>query len=241
MEGDGVKAARLETSTLDKLHSLITEHDWAEDVHLAINGHTRLFFTREEEEEDSKEYNATKEAGVHWDGIYRVTKEEMIKDCGSPYPGVAIPAGSIWPVKLVTKLYQLALAQAADASVSLHLHTHTPVEAIDPVSTSSSTHSKTGPAHWHIRTSRGVLTTRFVVHATNAWASHLLPQYARRLEDEDGNDVRPRYGTWIAPLRGQIIATRANVSASILTRRAFASDWMENYWLPECVSHLTWS
>jgi hypothetical protein len=92
-------------------------------VHLAMNGHTRLFFTREEEEEDLKEYNAAKDAGVNWDGIYRVTKEEMIKNCGSPYPGVAIPAGSIWPVKLVTKLYQLALAQAADASVSLHLHT----------------------------------------------------------------------------------------------------------------------
>lgn len=241
LEGDGVKAARLEISTLDKLRFLINEHDWATDVHLASNGHTRLFFTREEEEEDLKEYNAAKEAGVPWDGIYRVTKEEMIKNYGSSYPGVAIPAGSIWPVKLVTKLYQLALAQAADASVSLHLHTHTPVEAIDPVSTSSSTHSKMGPAQWHIRTSRGVLNTRFVIHATNAWASHLLPQYARRLEDEDGSGVNPRYGTWIAPLRGQIIATRANVSSSILTRRAFASDWMEDYWLPECISHFALS
>jgi FAD dependent oxidoreductase len=83
LEGDGVKAARLETSTLEKLHFLINEHDWATDVYLATNGHTRLFFTREEEEEDLKEYNAAKEAGVHWDGIYRVTKEEMIRNCGS--------------------------------------------------------------------------------------------------------------------------------------------------------------
>ena len=46
------------------------------------------------------------------------------------YPGVSMPAGSVWALKLATKHFQLAISDAQAASISLQLHTHTPVEAM---------------------------------------------------------------------------------------------------------------
>lgn len=221
--------------TINEIRSLIEAHGWEDDVHLEENGHTRLFFTEEEEKEDLVEYIAAKAANVPWNGITRISKEEMLEKYGTAFPGVNVPAGSIWPVKLVTKLFQLAASEAHAASVSLQLHTHTPAEALEPLQTNAS-HSQAA-ARWIVYTPRGILKTRFVVHASNAWAAHLLPQFA--MPDETSTSSvnvdkknSPR-ATWIAPYRGQIIAVRANVPPSKLPRRAFAADWMENYWLPK--------
>ena len=233
---EGVLAAELEMRTIREIRSLIKTHGWEHDVHLAENGHTRLFFTTEEEEEDLVEYTAAKKANVPWEGISRLTKEEMFEKYGTTYPGVSIPAGSIWPVKLATKLFQFAVSEAQESSVSLQLHTHTPAEAVEPIPPNVSD-SQT-QMRWSVRTPRGTLKTRFVIHATNAWAAHLLPQFAMpEQKNQSSPDVdkkaSPHCGTWIAPYRGQIIATRANVPPSKLPRRAFAADWMEDYWLPK--------
>lgn len=233
---EGVLAAELEMRTIKEIRSLIKIHGWENEVHLEENGHTRLFFTEEEEEEDLVEYTAAKKANVPWEGISRLTKDEMIEKYGVAYPGVSTPAGSLWPVKLVTKLFQLAVSEAQAASVSLHLHTHTPAEAVESLPANTSQSRTT--ARWTVRTPRGTLQTRFVIHATNAWAAHLLPQFAMPEQlsesstDVDKRDL-PRCAKWIAPYRGQIIAARANVPPSKLPRRAFAADRMEDYWLPE--------
>ena len=221
--------------TIKQLRTLITTHSWEDDVDIGENGHTRLFYTEEEEEADLIEYTAAMNAGVPWDGITRLTKEEMVEKYGTAYPGVSIPAGSLWPVKLATKLFQLSLSDAQAASVSLQLHTHTPVESIDHLPTIPS--SRTA-ARWAVHTPRGTLKTRFIIHATNAWAAHLLPQFAMPQQTSDSSSDADSsdqllFGTWIAPYRGQIIATRANVPPSKLPRRAFAADWMEDYWLPK--------
>jgi len=173
-------------------------------------------------------------AGVPWDGITRLTKAEMIERYGAAYSGVRIPAGSLWPVKLATKLFQLAVSEAQILSVSLQLHTHTPVKSIERLPTVTS--SRTA-ARWSVHTPRGTLKTRFIIHATNAWAAYLLPQFS--MPQNPGNSTPDKaesgpsfFGPWIAPYRGQIIATRANVPPSHLPRTAFAADWMEDYWLP---------
>jgi glycine/D-amino acid oxidase-like deaminating enzyme len=220
--------------TIKLLRSLITAHGWEDDVHIGENGHTRLFFTDEEEEEDLVEYTAAMNAGVPWDGITRLTKEEMIDRYGATYPGVSIPAGSLWPVKLATKLFQLSVSEAQTLSVSLQLHTHTPVESIERLPTVPSSRT---PARWAVHTPRGTLKARFIIHATNAWAAHLLPQFSMpqqpgRSTPDNAESAPSLFGTWIAPYRGQIIATRAKVSPSQLPRTAFAADWMEDYWLP---------
>lgn len=235
-----MRNALLEMATVKKIRDLIDKHGWASDVHLGSHGHTRIFLTPEEEEEDLEEYTAAKNAGVPWDGIHRHTKEEMSKKFGTQYPGVSIPAGSIWPVKFVTKLFELARADAEHASVDLSLHTHTIVEAVEPVGPSASS-IQSNDRLWAVKTSRGTLRTRFVIYATNGWTAHLLPQFVMP-EDagshaSEGSEPQPRKPSWIAPYRGQMVATRANVPASKLSERGWASDWMEDYWLPRCVEN----
>lgn len=58
-----------------------------------------------------------------------------------------------------------------DVGSSFYLFTHTPCTAI-----------KASPGRgYEVTTPRGVIETRHVVHATNAWASHLLPGLRERI------------------------------------------------------------
>lgn len=117
---------------------------------------------------------------------------------GAHYPGVKIPGYNVWPLKLVTKLYQQAKMRIGPR-FDLTLHTHTPVTAIENAKVSSSVSGVSTDATrgYTLSTPRGTITCSRVVHATNGYASHLLPLLAG-----------PR---GIVPVRGQVIATRASV------------------------------
>lgn len=95
-------------------------------------------------------------------------------------------------------------------NIRVHLHTRTPVTAVDG-----------SPGDWIVRTPRGTISTPIVIHATNGYASYLLPHLAG-LEG-------------VVPVRGQVLALRADVSASALT----SSSWLANdgfeYWFPRPV------
>ncbi|KAI9069868.1 DAO-domain-containing protein [Trametes sanguinea] len=144
-----------------------------------------------------------------------LTKEQVEKEYGASYPAVRTPGYNIWPLKLVTYLYNLAKETGANSSTSaLHLHTNTPVTNISLASTSSS-------RRWNLTTPRGPIAVSYVLHATNAYASHLLPHL--------------RGPSGIVPTRGQIIATRASVPESVLTRSAFTGNEGFEYWFPRPV------
>lgn len=74
------------------------------------------------------------------------------------------PAGSSHPAKLA----QWLLSQSIHAGAALF--THCPATNVVP--------SATVPGSWDIETPRGTLTAETVVHCTNAFAGHLLPQLA---------------------------------------------------------------
>ena len=119
-----------------------------------------------------------------------------------------LPGNTIWPLKLVTQLFKLA--QNASDAFTLKLHTHTPVTAV-----------KSSPAYsnarrWILETPRGPVGCTHVVHATNAYASGLLPQLAGR--------------TGVVPTRGQVIAVRAAVPARELTLSGFTANHRLEYW-----------
>ena len=77
-----------------------------------------------------------------------------------------------------------------------------------------------GDAHrWQLETSRGPVTCTHVVHATNAYASSLLPQLS----------AERRTGI-IVPTRGQAISIRAAVPARELTLSGFTADHGMEYW-----------
>ncbi|KAK6005055.1 hypothetical protein QM012_007834 [Aureobasidium pullulans] len=102
-------------------------------------------------------------------------------------------AARLWPYKLVTAIWDSLLADP-----SLNLQTHTPVHSISP----------SGTGNWNINTDRGIVETRTVISATNAYTSHLLPSMA---------DL-------IVPCRGQMSALLPGeaFSGSSRTKTSFA-------------------
>lgn len=112
----------------------------------------------------------------------------------------------------MTELYNLA--KTSNPNFALNLHTSTPVTSITPASS--------GTRRWSLSTPRGSIQCSYVIHATNAYASHLLPHLAGPLG--------------IVPTRGQVIATRANVTLDNLTRSSWDGNEGFEYWFPRPLS-----
>lgn len=117
----------------------------------------------------------------------------------------------MWPLKLVTQLYKLAKRLNPD----LKLHTNTPVTSIS--------RSTTGFRRWSLSTPRGAIQCSYVLHATNAYASHLLPHF----HGPKG----------IIQTRGQVIALRAAAPSSKITKDAWVVNlgYYSKYWFPRPV------
>ncbi len=124
-----------------------------------------------------------------------------------------IPGNTIWPVKLVTHMFKLA--QNASSAISLKLHTHTPVTAIRLRSPCVDGDAR----RWQLESPRGSVACTHVVHATNAYASSLLPQLS----------AERRTGI-IVPTRGQAISIRAAVPTRELTLSSFTANYGKEYW-----------
>lgn len=88
---------------------------------------------------------------------------------------IGVPAASLWPYKWITGV----LGGLIDAG-RLNVQTHTTVRAVE---------DRDGDEFAVVRTDRGDIKARHVVHATNAWLGHLLPE------------LRP----FISPVRGNVV------------------------------------
>ena len=143
------------------------------------------------------------------------------KHYGTSYAAVRYPGHNLWPLKLATHLYRLA--NTSPKRLLLTLHTRTPVTSIAP-HTPSEAHPTSSPWRWALMTPRGPISCDYIVHATNAHASHLLPHMAG-----------PR---GIVPTRGQCVAIRANADLASLTKSGWAANDGFEYWFPRPVSGL---
>lgn len=74
-------------------------------------------------------------------------------------------AAHLWPSKMVHQLLRLVLGKG------VNLYPHTPVSSI------SSTRDNNGA--WAVTTPAGLIKTQKIIHATNGYTCHLLPEYAR--------------------------------------------------------------
>lgn len=74
------------------------------------------------------------------------------------------PAGALWPYKLVGAV----TSQLFNKYPNLSIETHTPVESIAQTTSSS-------PPMSIVKTTRGDICAKHVIHCTNAHAGHLLP------------------------------------------------------------------
>ncbi|KAI5460188.1 FAD dependent oxidoreductase [Mariannaea sp. PMI_226] len=80
---------------------------------------------------------------------------------------ISYTAAHLWPSKLVHQLLQKLVDQG------LNVQAHTPVTSVSPASG--------GDGSWTITTPRGNIETKKVIHATNAYASHILPEYSHAI------------------------------------------------------------
>ncbi|KAJ6581543.1 FAD dependent oxidoreductase [Mycena capillaripes] len=115
-----------------------------------------------------------------------VDAEECVKDLQmsqNVVGAIGTPAGSIHPYRFVTGVLSRLLSSHP---TSFRLFTHTPCLSIS----SSPPSSKSDEPLYTVFTNKGTIRARHIIHATNAWASHLLP-----------------------PMRGKVIPVRGHMSA----------------------------
>ncbi|TIA73500.1 nucleotide-binding domain-containing protein [Aureobasidium pullulans] len=74
-------------------------------------------------------------------------------------------AGAIWPYRFVTSIWNTLLQEYPN---QLTIETNTPVVSVEKESAGNA---------YNVYTNRGIIHCTHVVHATNAWMSHLLPSF----------------------------------------------------------------
>ncbi|KAG9123692.1 hypothetical protein FRC07_014255 [Ceratobasidium sp. 392] len=120
----------------------------AEEVNLVRGGHVSLLFSPEEVEAARADIAAASEAGLDLTGVEWLEPDVTEQRFRVQLPGVFSPGNTIWPLKLVTKLFESAKGTAipdswfsratslfirAVPAFSLDLFTHAPVDAIEPL------------------------------------------------------------------------------------------------------------
>ncbi|KAL1678364.1 FAD dependent oxidoreductase [Schizophyllum commune] len=208
-----LKSYALENYTATEIVKVIREHGLEEAVDLVEGGHISLLITEKEVEVAKAEIAAAEKAGQDLSAVTWINAEEMEKTYGASYPGIRIPAHNLWPLKFVTQLYHLA-----SQNLNLTLHTRTPVNTITAITTSSNVNSD---RRWSLSTPRGAVTCNYVLHATNAYASHLLPHLAGP--------------AGIVPARGQVAALRAAAPLEELSTVSWDGNEGFEYWFPRPV------
>ncbi|CAE7057312.1 unnamed protein product [Rhizoctonia solani] len=206
---EALRTVALERHTVASIVDFLAKTSGAaKEVDLVRGGHVSLLFTPAEIEAARKDIEEAEKAGMDLTGVEFLEPDVTKQRFRVELPAVYSPGHTLWPSKLVTKLYQSAkgdgtakswlnsatswFSQSAP-SPSLDLFTHAPVDTIEPI-------SQDPTYRWLVATQRGNIKARYVVHATNAYASHLLPQLAG-----------PTKG--IIPTRAQCMAARGSIEA----------------------------
>lgn len=146
-----------------------------DDVEFVSGSNWHICQSKEEEELFDESIEAAKRAGLSDFAmqVRKVPEAEWKQRLNEPEKITAayeIPGSTVHPRRLVILLQKLAHQTAERAGLSLKVFTHTPVTQIIPASAPGETAL--------VKTSRGDVKARYVIHASNAYVSHLLPQLA---------------------------------------------------------------
>ncbi|KAJ1961580.1 hypothetical protein GGI12_003175 [Dipsacomyces acuminosporus] len=145
---------------------------------LRLGQNVQAYTTKEKWELALKNLEAAQKAGIL--GAEILSKAQMKEKLGTEdeYVGATfVPGGHMFPAKLVWFLLDRAI------EAGLELHTHSPVRKVVTL------YDETGKSvDGYLVTVAGgsggeeqVVWTKHIVHATNAWASHLLPEMRGRI------------------------------------------------------------
>ncbi|CAE6374645.1 unnamed protein product [Rhizoctonia solani] len=210
---EALRTVALEQHTVSSILKFLDETPGAaEEVDFVQGGRVTCLLSPEQIDDARKDMKAAAEAGVDMSTIEWLEPDAAAQRFGFRETSVYTRGNALWPLKLATKLYQAAKGENAKSNIRLDLFTHTPVISVEPV-TADSIHKCL------IKTGRGVIKSRFVVHATNGYASHLLPHLANPL-------------TGIVPTQGQCMAIRGSTEATKWPINAGRTVGGYEYWIP---------
>ncbi|KAJ1308166.1 hypothetical protein OPQ81_003882 [Rhizoctonia solani] len=210
---EALRTVALEQHTVSSILEFLNETPGAaEEVDLVKSGRVTLLLTPEQIENARNDIRAAADAGMDISSIEWVEPDDAERRFGFRHTSVYTRGNTIWPLKLATKLYQAAKGDNQDTNFQLRLFTHTPVTSVEPI---------TGDLFHNclVKTDRGNVKAQFVVHATNGYASYLLPHLANPLEG-------------IVPTQGQCIAIRGSTLASKWPINACRTVGGYEYWFP---------
>ena len=100
---------------------------------------------------------------------------------GAPAATLTACAGSLWPYKLIAFILEKLIKEGR-----VNLQTKTPVTKIEPYVGNNADVVATGRTRQILHTPRGSIRARHVILATNAYTSHLLPEFADLIVPERG-------------------------------------------------------
>ncbi|KIL85437.1 fad dependent oxidoreductase superfamily protein [Fusarium avenaceum] len=115
------------------------------------------------------------EAVPEYSTYHRIIEKEHVVErwnIKDSFGAVEHQAGAVWPYRLLMRIYEQLLETHHER---LAIETNTPVTSVEFSPDIESEYRYT------IQTSRGVLRAKYVVHCTNAYASHLLPRLRGKL------------------------------------------------------------
>lgn len=142
----------------------------------------RTFWTKQLAEAAAREVQELKHADPELGKeVTVISKDEELRKhmvSGASVATLTAKAASLWPYKLVAFTLE-ELIRSGD----LNLQTKTPVTKIERQKNDSDIRSNIG---WSLHTPRGIIEARHVILATNAYTSHLLPEFGDLIVPERG-------------------------------------------------------
>ncbi|KAJ5616545.1 hypothetical protein N7537_001659, partial [Penicillium hordei] len=159
---------------LEKMRELIEEYDAVELSEMQRLRKLRVFLTQGKFDDFKKSIARLELDHPSKKGLYTILDADaVLKKYGihGASGGALLPAGTVWPYRLVTKVFEALLEKYPGR---LTIETYTPVESVEHISTLASSVTNIYPYTLH--TSRGPLRARTVVHCTNGYSGHLLPR-----------------------------------------------------------------
>ncbi|KAN0065202.1 hypothetical protein ACQY0O_001699 [Thecaphora frezii] len=182
------KILELEARTVRELLDIVKGSE--DEVEHVAGNNWHLCFEHDEVEEFQRSLEEADAAGLQRFTrlVRRVSSLEVDTTMHDPRGVVAvyeIPGNTMHPRKLVSLLYAKTREQAAARNIHIEAFTHSPVERIEGLESS-------GPYRARVHVGRRAIDARYVVHATNGYASHLAKQLAGP--------------TGVVPTRAQVVA-----------------------------------
>ncbi|KAF4816196.1 hypothetical protein CGCSCA5_v006598 [Colletotrichum siamense] len=173
----GMELIKHEMAHLPAFKELAAAEGIAEEICLKFGETFDAAMTDEAWERLKGNYEAMKEDHGEDDDVVKVCRliedpkaAEEFTQMKSCVGAVVHPAGQVWPYKFVHALLRKVLETG-----NLNLQAHTPADSVS---------EKDADGWVTVRTPRGDVKAKAVVHATNRWASHLLPNFSNLIFED---------------------------------------------------------